>query len=120
VANELNGNGFLDRNAILARDDLAIRIVEIPEWGGHVLIRCMTAGERDDFEMAWKRNSSNDIRARLAVYTVCDQAGKLLFTADDIPILTAKSSRALDRIFAAATIHNGMTESDVEELRKNS
>jgi hypothetical protein len=108
----------LDR--ILAVEDLKTRDVAIPEWGGSVTIRMMTAGERDAFEAAQAIEPHKDIRARLAVATVCDAEGRLLFGPEHVAALSAKSGRALDRIFAAAARLNGITAADVEELRKNS
>lgn len=111
----------LTRSAILAAQDLPLKEVQVPEWGGAVYVRMMTAGERDAFEASQGQgNPHRDLRARLAVATVCDSCGSALFTAEDVPALTAKSGRALDRIFAAAAKHNGITAADVEDLRKNS
>jgi len=110
----------LTRDAILDANDLPVVRVPIPEWGGTVFIRTMTGGERDQFEAEWKKNPTDDIRARLAVATLCDAEGTLLFTPADVPLLSKKSSKALDRIFAASTAHSGLTDKDVEELRKNS
>ncbi len=114
-----NGHIRLTRDAILGAQDLPVLTVSIPEWGGEVFIRTMTGGERDQFEAGWKRNPTDDIRARLAVATLCDEDGRLLFSAADVPALSAKSSTALDRIFAASTAHSGLTDKDVEDLRKN-
>ncbi len=120
MADQLNGHIKLTRDAILGAQDLPVLSIPIPEWGGEVYIRTMTGGERDQFEAGWKRNPTDDIRARLAVATLCQEDGQLLFTAADVPALSAKSSKALDRIFAASTAHSGLTDKDVEDLRKNS
>lgn len=109
----------LTRDAILSASDRPLKHVPVPEWGGDVYVRVMTAGERDAFEAAQGEDAHKDLRARLAVATVCDSDGNLLFTAADVPAVTAKSARALDRIFAASARHNGITAADVEELRKN-
>ncbi len=119
MADQLNELVRLTRDAILRVEDLPLHEVAVPEWGGMVLIRAMTGGERDRFEAAWKQDPSSDIRARLAQATLCNPAGDLIFKLEDVPSLSAKSSKALDRIFTAATIHNGITDRDVEELRKN-
>jgi hypothetical protein len=110
----------LTKARILEAQDLPLKEVPVPEWGGKVFVRMMTAGQRDAFEAEQTTNPHRDLRARLAVATVCDEAGELLFTAEDVPTLTKKSARALDRIFAAAARHNGITQADVDELRKNS
>jgi len=111
---------ILTRDMIFGAEDLPRLEVSIPEWHGSVFIRTMTGGERDRFEAGWKADPSTDIRARLAAATLCDAEGVLLFTGDDVALLSRKSSKALDRIFAASTAHSGLTDRDIEELRKNS
>ena len=41
---------FLNREAILAAEDLPRELVEVPEWGGAVYVRALTGAERDQFE----------------------------------------------------------------------
>lgn len=107
------------RDQILAADDLKVIAVDVPEWGCTVHVRTMSGGERDAFEERQQRDPFKDIRARLAVLTVCDEEGNLLFTDADIPALTKKSAAALDRIFAAATKLNKFSKEDLDELQKN-
>ena len=108
------------KSTILGADDLTTKEVKVPEWGIDVRIRMMTAGQRDAFEAAQALDPHTDVRARLAVATICDADGNLIFTADDISALSKKSGRAMDRIFAAAARFNGITAADIEELKKNS
>jgi len=108
------------RDQILCACDLPVKEVKVPEWGCTVYVKMMTAQERDRFEAAQMASPMSDVRARVAVATICDEAGNLLFKDADIPALNGKSARALDRIFAASTKHNGITAADIEELKKNS
>lgn len=106
---------------ILGFDDLPREEVTIPEWRNMVVhVRTMTAGERDRFEAAHVKNPSADFRARLAAATVCDETGNLVFTADQIPLLSRKSAAALDRIVEVASRLSKLSEVDVEELEGNS
>ena len=41
---------LLTRDLILKADDIQTREVEVPEWGGTVLIRALTGTERDAYE----------------------------------------------------------------------
>jgi hypothetical protein len=113
----------LDREAILAATDLQIECVAIPEWGGNVFIRVMTGRERDALEMSIQGKSKEarlkDLRARLAAASVCNQAGELLFNSQDVELLTAKSSTALDRIVEASSRLNRISEEDKAELVEN-
>jgi hypothetical protein len=110
----------LSKSAILEAEDLPRREVHVPEWGGSVFIRMMTGSERDAFEERQIKAPYRDLRARLAAAVCCDEAGNLLFGENDLPALCKKSGRALDRVFSAASRHNGLTSADIEELKKNS
>ena len=100
---------ILNRDAILAADDLKRESVEIPEWGGTVWVRVMTGAERDDWErqildsrgLDNKTNLSN-ARARLAVLCACGENGERLFGDEDLDAVGGKSAAALERIFDLA------------------
>lgn len=109
----------LDRMTILEFNDRQIECVPIPEWGGEVFVRNMTAGERDRWEIAAQGKRTEDVRAALAVLTVCDESGELLFKQEDIPLLTAKNAAPMQRIFNASIELNRISETDIKELEKN-
>lgn len=135
---ELEGP-ILGRDAILGADDLVTRRVAVPEWGGVVIVRALTAAERDHYEAGFldesayevdledkprkgprKRRSAKlrmaDVRARLAALTVVDAQGRRLFGDEDVKELGRKSAAALDRVVTAARELSGMTEADLEDL----
>jgi|SRR5215472_9525365 len=106
------------KDYILSIDDLPRRPVLIPEWEMTVYVRTLTARERDRFEGQQARDPYADVRARLAVMAMVDDEGRPVFDESDIPALSAKSSRALDRIFAVAVRLNGITKEDLEDIKK--
>ena len=114
---------MLNREAILQTDDLPRELVQVPEWGGDVYVRTLTGTERDAFEqsMVGKKSKMNldNVRARFAVLTICDEAGKRLFADEDAKVLGDKSAAALDRVFAVAQRLNGFSSEDAEDLAKN-
>jgi len=110
----------LDRLAILAPRELARERVDVPEWGGHVFVRVLTAAERDALELIWESTKRRNLRARLAVSTVCDEHGADIFHVDDVEQLGRQASTALVRIADTALRVNGFTKADVEQLEKNS
>lgn len=119
-------NGHLGYAAILAAEDLSKESVPVPEWGGNVWVRRMTATERDRFDMSFldektgkPTGNMTQLRARLCQMTMCDDDGKLLFSAKDIPLLGGKSGAAVDRCFDVAQRINGIRKADVDELVKN-
>jgi hypothetical protein len=111
---------YLGKAEIESVDDRAYAEVEVPEWGGTVRVRRMDGCERDAFEARQIKEPYKDVRARLAVATVCDGDGKLVFGEIDVPAVTRKSAKALDRIFAVSTRLSGISKEDVDELKKNS
>lgn len=118
--------GLLTREAILAAQDLGGEDVAVPEWGGTVRVRTMTGTERDQFETVVMQakgatpGTAVNIRAWLAALTVCDADGTALFTVADVEALGRKSAAALERVFAAASRLNALTDRDVAELGKDS
>lgn len=111
---------MLNKDQILQAKDAKTEKVEVPEWGGFVYVRMMTARQRDQFEAEQISDPYKDVRARLAVHTVCDEQGEMLFQKQDVDALGQKSAAALDRIFSAAVKLNRITKEDVDELEKNS
>lgn len=103
----------LDRAMILAAVDLAPLPVDVPEWGGRVYVRHITAGERDEWE-SMGEPGRNEARARAVAFCACDQRGRRLFTAADIPALAGKNADAIDRIFYAAVAANRVSAAELE------
>lgn len=111
----LKRSEILDITPVLSR-----QAVNVPEWGGEVVVRAMTAGERDRFEVLISDGKRADFRASLAVFAVCDDAGVRLFNEADIAKLTLQPASALDRIAEAALALSRFTQADVEAMEKNS
>jgi len=113
----------LTRENILQVKDITTELVEVPEWGGSVYVRGMSAIERDNFEgsivkIKGKGQSvdMSNIRAKLAAKTICDEDGNLLFTDADIKELGKKSAAALQRVFEVAQRLSRIGDEDVTEL----
>ncbi len=118
---------MLSKEDILKADDLKTAVVDVPEWGGQVMIRELTAGQRDRFEQDnLQRNGKNyqvnliDMHARLVAMSVVGKDGKRLFSDADVRALSGKSSKAMDRIFQACQRLNGIGRDDIDEMAKNS
>ena len=119
---------ILNRDDILAADDLVTEEVEVPEWGGSVYVRTMTGAERSHFELEIvpgvgsgdNRVEMLNLREKLLVLVLVDEDGQRLFSDKDIKVLGQKSAAALDRLFTVAQRLNGLSAADVAELEKNS
>src|SRR5262245_47090770 len=117
----------LTRDQILAVPDLRTERVAVPEWGGDVLVRSLTADERDAFEvLTYQLRGQNlvtnmrGIRARLVALSIVDEDGARLFSEEDIAALGGKSAAAVDRVYAVCRRVSALDERDVQELAGNS
>jgi hypothetical protein len=113
----------LNKFAILGSQDRPSKSVDVPEWGGTVNIATMSGAERDAFESdvcgGDGKVRTQNIRAKLLVRCIVDDAGGRVFTDADADELGTKSAAALDRLFDVARKLNGLSKQDVEELAKN-
>ncbi|MFF8942844.1 hypothetical protein ACF1A5_11345 [Streptomyces sp. NPDC014864] len=120
---------FLSADDILNADDLQREAVEVPEWGGSVLVQGMSGTERDRFEASMLNKNMNGVdkdkameryRARLAAACLVDQDGKRLFRSEaETRRLGEKSAQALTRVVEVASRLSGLSDDDVEELTGN-
>lgn len=118
---------LLNREQILGHNDLPTETVEVPEWGGSVIVKALNGAQRDSYEQSLITGSGKNqkmnlinARARLVALSVVDSEGNPLFTSKDVVALSNKSAAALDRIFAAAQKLSGLTKEDMDEMVGNS
>ena len=116
--------GVLTRDSILQSQDLPTETVAVPEWGGDVVVRGLTAAERDALDEASlgpdRQPSFANYRAKLVAATVVGADGKRMFTPADVGALGAKSAIPIGRVFEAAQRLSGLRQQDVDALAKNS
>lgn len=116
--------GNLNKEGILALQPKA-EPVEFP-GGDTALIRGMRGLERDAFEASLivgdgadaKRDISN-LRARVVVRCLVDEAGNRLFRDDEAGELGAIAGDALDRLYDVAARLSGIGAKDLEKATKN-
>jgi len=122
-------NQMLDKNMILAASDVVKELVDVPEWGGSVYVRSITAAERGQIEAAAARfkegKGKDDSFARLftlrfAAMAICDENGARLFADADIEKLAQKNAAVISRLAEIAQRLSGFGKKDMEELEKNS
>lgn len=120
----------LTREAILAKNDIAIKEVDVPEWGGSVHIRQLTRGEQDTYlkrqygDTRLKQNTkkgsdgSQEISA-INIYghdtfivacAACDETGAPLFKPTDAEELKKKNGLVIGRLATAIIEFSGMAE----------
>lgn len=118
---------MLTKDQILKANDLPIEVLDVPEWGGSVRVRTVTAQEKDAWEQSLQTGKGRNIqldlgnvRAKLVALTVVDDHGKRLFTDKDVLALGQKGAKAMSRVYDAASKLNGISEEDLETIVKNS
>ncbi len=120
---------ILSADQILDADDLGLEPVEVPEWGGTVLVQGMSGTARDKFESQMlnekmdgvaKDKAMANYRARLCASCIVDESGKRMFQGDAvIRRLGEKSAQALTRVAEVASRLSGLSKEDVDELTGN-
>lgn len=116
---------YLTREAILEAEDLGTEEVDVPEWGGTVLVRGLSADERDKLESAVMKNGKPNLdgfSARLAAASLVDADGNQLFSQSqaDLKRLGQQPAAALNRIRESVQRLSKINEVDVEDLAGNS
>lgn len=121
---------LLSKDALLAAAspaNLPRQTVDVPELGGSVIVQGMSGAQRDDWERSLmvgrgKRRDVNteNIRARLAVRCLIAEDGKRLFEDSDAAALGGLRVDVLQRIFEVAQQLSGVSDGDIDELKKSS
>lgn len=131
---------FLNKLQILSAPDVITKEIEVPEWGGWIRIRTITAAERDNYqirmfrEQALLRNQlaqqgakgdvsalvqskiDSQASATLLKAAIVNDKGQPLFSDADIAALSQKNAEVVDRILVEIKTLNAISPNDVEEL----
>jgi len=113
----------LTREALLGATAVPTEIVPVPELGGDVLVRGMTARQRTEFEKKFvtekrgrQTRNLDDFREQLLVFCCVDPA----LTQEDVSQLSKVRADIIERIATVAAQLSGITEKDIDELGKPS
>lgn len=97
---------YLSRDDVLNVPDVQVEEVDVPEWGGTVLVREMTTAEVENMSV---RASSRDgklsvegitgMRAQVVGWCLVDENGSPLLDKEDIEELNKRSNKVIDRLF---------------------
>lgn len=103
---------MIDRESILAADDLPRTTVDCPEWGGTLTVRGMTLGERG--RMVTASEAEAPVLAVIAA-VIDPDSGKPLFAPSDKAALMRKSPAAIDRLALAIARLSGVPTGEAAE-----
>lgn len=110
----------LTKDQILGAVDFNFVEIEVPEWGGTVRIRGLSAAERDQFEA--RLGVSNDLtnmRARLVVSCLVDDDGNRIFKDSEARELGNKNAAVMTRLFDEVRNLSGMSDEALGIAEKN-
>lgn len=114
----------LSRDEILGADDLKTEDLYVPEWGGTVRVRALSARDREILRESVSGPDGDvnvgQLRMRLVIMSTVDESGEKVFTLNDYDALQEKNSAAVDRIFAVAQRLCKLRPVDLEEMAGNS
>lgn len=117
---------ILSRDEIRAAEDRPREVVNVPQWGGDVIVTGMSVAEQDKWFEALAQPaagkgkgkgkpkpdeleiSQENFRARLVVRCCVDEQGVRIFQDDDAEWLAEKSARALNAVWVVAAKLNGL------------
>lgn len=93
------------------------KTVNVPEWGGKVLVQELSAEALE--ALAGKDLPVMAYRAHLVALCVVDEGGAPLFSVEDVEGLLGGSGKALTRVSSVAMRMNRITERELEEAEEN-
>jgi hypothetical protein len=102
-----------------APPQLRSETVVIPEWDAAILVRELTAGERDRFDSEHAAAGKANLWARLVVAMARTQDGERVFQDGDLQAVAAMPSRVLEPLVDAAVRLANAADQSVEALEKN-
>lgn len=109
---------MLTREQILAAARPRTREVDVPAWGGKVMIRELTVA--DAAGLTGQRTEDRNVTARIVALSLCDAEGRLMFTEEDVGAFAARrGSAAINALAAAILDFNGLTAAAAEDIAKN-
>ena len=112
----------LTKEQILAANDRRRVEVDVPEWGGPVLLSVMSGTERESFEREWTNTDEKllpQYKLKLLRRCLVNEDGTTQFEDADLAALGNKNAVVLDRLFDEAMRLNGFKPNSVEEAAKN-
>lgn len=117
---------MLSKKDILAAQDLKHEEVDVPEWGGSVMVYGLTGKQRGELEASVVEMKGQtqvmhiqNLKVLMCSMAIRDESGRRMFDSDEIDDLGAKSAQALERIYNVAQRLSGMAPEEVERLSKN-
>lgn len=111
------------REQILSAEEPSLKLapVPVPEWGTSVYMKGWSGKEREQFEKEFgdMDDAGPNVRARVLVRVLMDEAGNRIFTDEDASALGDKLAGPLGRLFGKVMDLSGLRNESMEASRKN-
>jgi hypothetical protein len=107
----------LTREQILAaRVDRKPQRLEVPEWGGEVYIRVLSA--RDQMALS-DSSKPEETPIRVLLHSIVDEHGERILRDEDFEALAGEDFPIIMRIFGSAAKLNGFSNKELEAAIEN-
>lgn len=100
---------LLTRDQILSAQDHKTERVSIPDWGGDVFVRTLSASEWSQYEndsmigeTGNKHVDAANLRARLVILCCVDESKKQIFTMADMESINSKHIANVELVYDAS------------------
>lgn len=111
---------LIGKQNVLSADDFQYAIIPVPEWGGDVRVRGLTAAEQAIISKKINESNTNDLAVIVTIMACVDENGERIFENGDKDALKARSYAVLDRIARKILELSGAGDADsIENTRKN-
>jgi len=104
--------GLTREQILAARRNRKPQRFEVPEWGGEVFIRVLSA--EDQMALA-DGEDSKQVPVKVLCATLVDEDGTRLFTDDDAAELAREDFPVIMRVFSEAAKLNGLSTKELDE-----
>lgn len=110
----------LGRDAVKSAVDVEFRDVDVPEWGGTLRLRTLTAEEAMQFAEGDGKFGHREAALRVIMLCAIDEKGDRIFSDEDLPMLRKRSMKIILRVQRVAMELNGLGDFKKEqEAAKN-
>lgn len=110
---------YLTAEQILSADDFRYAEVDVPEWGGTVRVRTMSAKQRDALNQMFKNRGEVESTEFMLLMCVVDENGNRVLKREHLDMLKEKSVAPINRIVKAISDLMGTSSDAVESAEKN-
>jgi hypothetical protein len=105
--------GLTREQILAARRDRKPQRFEVPEWGGDVFIRVLSAA--DQMDLAKEGDDPSDTPIKVLVRSLVSEEGEPLFTDVDAAELAKEDWPVIMRVFQEAAHLNGLSTKELDE-----